>query len=63
MNGLKKFQEFALNAEEQKNVRGGRAVACYLSGATYPTYFSTEGAGDNWCSRRERCLGCVSFEV
>ena len=73
MKNLKKFQEFALTQEEQKNVKGGRLIAdgsgelptqnyrCMVSiTPTVHTYTTCLSAADAiaYCDARANCMGC-----
>ena len=66
MNGLKKFQEFALNADEQKSVKGGlrsdRVWKCTLfisgSSSTDSQAISGDQNAINYCNSVSNCAGC-----
>ena len=66
MNGLKKFQEFALNADEQKNVKGGRLAVftCYTWNAAGTGFdqvvgeFATGASAVIWCKKTPNCAYC-----
>ena len=66
MNGLKKFQEFALNADEQKNVKGGLLAAwrCIIetaSGSWHTDYAGTSEQAVTMCRRAgSACVGCFN---
>ena len=65
MNGLKKFQEFALNADEQKSVKGGLRAdwKCYKwnsagTGFTFVGNFGSDASATAWCIGHADCAYC-----
>ena len=64
MNVLKKFQEFALSADEQKSLKGGRLavwkcmVAISATSHTYSQGMPDANAAIAYCDSIPNCMGC-----
>ena len=55
MKKLKKFQKFALSAEQASKVKGG--IRCHAGAVTSRNFIDAEKALE-WCNSHGGCVGC-----